>query len=390
MNLYGHSFNYIELIAFAILLVTFSYQLYYYLRYIRATIRLKRKIAKNKVQFHTPEVPIPVSVIICAKDEISNLRKYLTFVLEQDYPDFEVIVVNDGSGDETDDFLHELKKTYPRLRSTFVPAGATNMSTKKLALTLGIKAAKNNWLLFTDADCMPEDKTWIAKIARNFDPNTEFVLGYGAYFNKKGFINKLITYETLFNALQYMGFAISKKPYMGVGRNMAYRKDVFYRQKGFASTLHLRSGDDDLMVNHAANKHNTRVEVSHDSATWSEPKTSFKEWYYQKERHLSVSTYYTGISKLRLTIEPISRGLFYGSFVAAILFGNLVTLAGAALLFIVRFIIQHAVINSSAKHFNDRKHHLNILLFDILLPIINLFIMSFGRMGSKAKNNRWK
>ena len=390
MTLYGFDFKLIELIVFAILFASFIYQIYYYLRYTQAVIRLKKRINKNKVTFHKPASPIPVSVIICAKDEISNLRRYLTFVLEQDYPDFEVIVVNDGSGDDTDDLLQELKKTYPKLRTTFVPAGATNMSTKKLALTLGIKAAKNDWLLFTDADCMPEDKSWISKMAQNFNPEIEFVLGYGAYFNKKGFINKLITYDTLFNALQYLGFAIAHKPYMGVGRNMAYRKDVFYRQKGFASTLHLRSGDDDLMVNHAATKRNTQIEISADSVTWSEPEKNFKDWYYQKERHLSVSTFYSGISKFRITIEPISRALFYISFIATLIFGNLITIATAGLLFIIRFIIQSTIINASAKHFGDRKYFFNIFTFDILLPLITLFIMTFGRVGSKAKNIQWK
>lgn len=390
MNLYGFDFNYIELIAFAALFITFTYQLYYYLRYMRAVIRTKRKITKGKIEFHSPNTPIPVSVIICAKDEISNLRKYLAFVLEQDYPTYEVIVVNDGSGDETDDYLSELKKSYPHLRTTFVPAGATNTSTKKLALTLGIKAAKYDWLLLTDADCMPEDKTWISKMSRNFDPKIEFVLGYGAYFNKKSFINRLITYDTLFNALQYMGFAIAKKPYMGVGRNMAYHKDVFYRQKGFASNLHLRSGDDDLMVNQAANKHNTRVEVSNDSITWSEPKTSFKDWYFQKERHLSVSTFYTGVSKMRLIIEPMSRAVFYASFIAMLIFGNLISIVLAVLLFACRFSVQYHVLNASAKHFGERKHFMGIMLFDILLPIISLFIMTFGRMGSKAKDIHWK
>lgn len=388
MSFYGFNFSTIELILFALLITAFIYQLYFYLRYIRAVLRQRKQILKNKIVFQNSQPP--VSVIICAKDELSNLRKFLPFVLAQEYPDYEVIVVNDGSGDATEDLLSELKKTYPHLRTTFVPAGATNLSTKKLALTLGIKAAKNDWLLFTDADCMPEDKHWIARMARNFNPGIEFVLGYGAYFNKEGFVNRLITYDTLFNALQFMGFAIAHKPYMGVGRNMAYRKEVFYRQKGFASTLHLRSGDDDLMVNHAANGFNTRVEIAPDSITWSEPNKHISDWYYQKERHLSVSSFYTGISKFRLSIEPIFRGLFYLSFILVLILGNIISMIAAGVLFLTRYIIQLIIINSSAKHFADRKYYLSIPLFDVFLPLLNLFIMTFGRMGSKAKNIHWK
>ena len=227
-------------------------------------------------------------------------------------------------------------------------------------------------------------------MARNFIPGIEFVLGYGAYFQKKGFLNRLISYDTLFSALQYMGFAMAHKPYMGVGRNMAYRKEVFYRQKGFASTLHLRSGDDDLMVNHAANGFNTRVEVSPDSVTWSEPKMRFRDWYYQKERHLSVSSFYTALSKFRLLLEPVSRGLFYLLFILTLIFGNILTLGVTVFLLIVRLAIQIIIMSSSAKHFGQRKFVLSLPFFDIFLPLVQLFIMTFGRMGSKAKNIQWK
>ncbi|MDO9154778.1 MAG: glycosyltransferase [Paludibacter sp.] len=343
---------------------------------------------RNKVNFLSQQPP--VSVIICAKDEVDNLRKFLPFFLTQEYPDYEVIVVNDGSTDDTEILLNELKKTYPNLRSTFVPVGATNLSTKKLALTLGIKAAKNDILLFTDADCMPEDKLWIARMARNFTPGIDFVLGYGAYLHQKGWVNKLITYDTLFIALQYLGFAFTGKPYMGVGRNMAYRKEVFFKQKGYASSLHLRSGDDDLMVNQAANRYNTKIEIAPDSVTWSEPKLKFKNWYYQKERHLSVSSYYSESSKFRLAIEPVTRGFFYLSLILSIVIGNLITIIASLAFFIARYVLQMVIVNKSSKHFGERRYFFLLLIFDILLPVFNLYILSFGRMGSKAKNIRWK
>ncbi len=388
MNFYGFEFTVFELVLLGIFLLTFFYQLYFYLRYLRGVLRLKSKTKKNKVNFLTQQPP--VSVIICAKDEADNLRKYLPFFLTQDYPDYEVIVVNDGSVDETEILLNDMKLNYPNLRTTFVPVGATNLSTKKLALTLGVKAAKNDILLFTDADCMPEDKCWIDRMTRNFTPGVEFVLGYGAYMNQKGFINKLITYDTLFIALQFLGFAHAGKPYMGVGRNMAYRKELFFKLKGYASSLHLRSGDDDLIVNQAANKFNTKIEIAPDSLTWSEPKKNFSNWFFQKERHLSVSSHYSEASKFRLAIEPITRGLFYLSFVLSIVFGNLITIIASVVILLVRYTFQLLIINKSSKHFGERKYFFTLLMFDILLPLINLYILSFGRMGSKAKNIKWK
>ncbi|HJV77225.1 MAG TPA: glycosyltransferase, partial [Paludibacter sp.] len=325
------------------------------------------------------------SVIICAKDESDNLRKFLPFVLQQDYPNFEVIVINDGSTDESGTLLNDLSVEYPNLRTTFVPVGANNLSTKKLGLTLGIKAAKNDLLLFTDADCMPEDKFWIARMARNFNPETEFVLGYGAYFNKKGFLNRLITYDTLFIALQYLGMAAAHKPYMGVGRNMAYRKETFFAQKGFASTLHLSSGDDDLMVNKASTSENTRIEISPDSITWSEPNQTYKGWFYQKKRHLSVSAYYKSSSKFRLSLEPMTRGLFYLAFIAALVFGGLIVQIATGVLFLARLIVQLCVINGSSKHFGERKYILTLPIFDIYLPLVSLYILTIGKTTSRRK-----
>jgi len=383
MDIYGFSFSVLELIFFGVLLVAFGYQVYFYIRYLNGVLRYRSKVNNNKISFQAEQQP--VSVIICAKDEADNLRKFLPFVLKQDYPDYEVIVINDGSTDETHDLLKDLSEIYPNLRTTFVPVGANNLSTKKLGLTLGIKAAKNDLLLFTDADCMPEDSKWIARMARNFSSETDFVLGYGAYFNKKSFVNRLITYDTLFIALQYMGMAIAHKPYMGVGRNLAYRKETFFAQKGFASTLHLSAGDDDLIVNKASTPSNTRIEIAPDSITWSEPNRTFKGWFFQKERHLSVSSYYKSASKFRLFLEPLTRGLFYLSLILALVFGNVITQIAAAVLFVARLAVQLLIINRSSNHFGERKYILTLPVFDIFLPLVNLYILIFGRKVS----HRW-
>ena len=388
IELYYFTFSLIELIAFGILSVAFIYQLYFYLRYLNGVLRLRSNINKNKISFLTEQPP--VSVIICAKDEADNLRRYLPFILQQDYPDFEVIVINDGSTDETESLLNNLCVEYQNLRTTFVPVGARNRSTKKLGLTLGIKAAKNDLLLFTDADCMPDDNMWIRRMARNFTPQTDFILGYGAYLHKKGFLNRLITFDTLFIALQYMGMAISGKPYMGVGRNLAYRKETFYAHKGFAATLNLISGDDDLFVNQSGNSKNTKVEISPDSITWSEPNTTFSGWFYQKERHLSVSSYYKFSSKFRLSLEPLTRGLFYAAMIFSFVVGNLITVIATALLMLIRLILQLIIINKSAKHFSERKYIFLLPVFDVFLPLVNLYILTIGRITSKGKSVRWK
>lgn len=372
----------------AVLLLAFGYQFYFYLRYLYGVKRWNKRQVQGKLKF-SQELQ-PLSVIICARDEEKNLEEFLPSILEQDYPEFEVIVVNDASMDDTDILLERFQKKYPHLRKTFVPDGTSNLSTKKLAVTLGVKAAKYDWLVFTDADCMVESKHWLRNMSRNFIPGTEIVLGYGAYETKKSFLNRMITYDTLLIAMQYLGFALQGKTYMGVGRNMAYRKDFFFNNKGFSSQLHLKSGDDDLLINKGAKPGNVRVEVAPDSVTTSIPEKSLRSWINQKERHLSVSVYYKMSSKWKLAREPLFRAFFYVSFILMLILGNWLELAIASLIFVLRFVFQAIVINSTAKLFGKRRYYLSILIFDIWLPALTAWLMLYGKMGRKSKNIRWK
>jgi glycosyltransferase involved in cell wall biosynthesis len=369
---------------FSALLVMFGIQLYYYCYHYASILKYRKKQRKGIVPF-VSQLP-PVSVIICAKNESDNLRRYLPSILEQDYPCFEVIVVNDGSTDETADLLQEMSGRYPNLYRTFVPDTANIRSTKKLGLTLGIKAAKFDVLLFTDADCKPAGKNWIAEMARNFTQGTEFVLGYGAYMHEKGFMSRLISYDTLFIGIQSLGYALTGHPYMGVGRNMGYRKETFIRLKGFARSLNIQSGDDDLFVNGNANEYNTRVEISADSVTWSIPKATFKAWYRQKERHLSTSAFYTANSLMRIGTEVLSRALFYLLTCAIVILSPWVAGIAAGVILLIRFGVQCLVINKISKQLDERRFVTSLLLFDILLPVMNLYIKIF----SKKTIYKWK
>lgn len=374
-------------VIIGVFIFSFAVQVFYYLYFYSSVLGLKRKIIKSDVPFlsNSPSV----SVIICARNESENLALFLPSVLQQSYPDFEVIVVNDGSSDESKTVLSELAQQYPHLYHTYVPQEAQVMSSKKLALTVGIKAAKNDLLLFTDADCRPVSEYWIKNMVRNFTPQKDFVLGYGGYEQKKGFLSHLISFDTFFIALQYMGFALKGHPYMAVGRNMAYRKHVFFDMKGFASMLHLQSGDDDLFVNKAAKSTNTRVEINPDSITISTIKESFKDWYIQKERHLSTASYYRTGSKNLIGVEVLTRGLFYACLIAIFILAPLFVSIIALAFFLVRYVIQALVINLSAKHFKERRFYLSILVFDILLPLLSLEVMMGNKLRRTAKY-KWK
>ena len=254
----------------------------------------------------------PVSVIICAKNEAQNLKSFLPSVLEQDHPVFEVILINDASIDDTLEVMEEFQEIDPRIRIVDVKNIEAFWANKKYALTLGIKRAKNSHLLFTDADCAPQSRSWISEMCKNFQEEKVIVLGYGGYFkNKSSFLNKLIRFETLLTAIQYFSYAKMGSPYMGVGRNLAYTSELFYEQSGFASHLHLRSGDDDLFVNEAATGANTAICDHADAITRSVPKKSFKAWVKQKRRHVSTAKAYKKKHKLLLGFFYFSQVMFW-------------------------------------------------------------------------------
>ena len=376
-------FTLTEIVLLSALTLSFLHQFYFYTRYMGGCLRNRKREKKEKHPLN-PQTP-GVSVIICAHNEADNLQNYLTHILEQDYPLFEVIVINDGSVDDTPHILEHYSRLYPHLRITFVPTGARIISSKKLGLTLGVKAAKYDYLLFTDADCTPAGKNWIREIMMRYDENTDLVLAYGAYFKEKTLLNRLIQYDTFFHALQFLGMAEAGKPYMGVGRNLSYKKELFITHNGFSNTLHLCSGDDDLFVNKVANKHNTRIVATPESITYSIPKTTWSDWLHQKRRHLHVSPYYNTKSKLLIGLEPLTRGAFYLLLILSLCLGGLYAALIALALWLLRYTFQLIIINLSAKRLKQKQFGLGILFFDILLPLLNLHILFWGRNKKKNK-----
>ena len=356
------------------ILAAFVVQVYYYLHYFSAIIAENRKRKRNNFSAHNSPTP-PVSVIICARNEEDNLREFLPKVLEQDYPNFEVIVVNDASEDNTSQVLDDFAKLYPHLYVTNMPNDINIISRKKLAVTVGVMAAKNELLLMTDADCYPASKDWIRSMVSNVTDGIEFVVGYGDYITERSIVNRLITYDTLFIAMQYMGFALRGKPYMAVGRNFLYRKSTFYKYKGFAGHLHIVSGDDDLLINKAGNATNTAVATRAESKTMSIAEPTMAKWLLQKSRHLTSSSLYTKSSRRRIGTEVASRALFYLLVVCGLVYADLYVSAFVLSLFVLRFAMQAVVINKTAKRLQSRRYSISILIFDIVLPVISLWLM---------------
>ena len=268
------------------------------------------KFAFAKEQKITPK-RIPISVIVCAKNEEENAINFIPLLAEQNYTDFEIVLIDDASSDTTLDIFEGFEKQYPNVRLVKVQNNEAFWGNKKYALTLGIKAAKKEYLLFTDADCYPTSKDWITAMSSQFTMQKTIVLGYGKYEKiPNSFLNKIIRFETLLTAIQYFSWAKIGHPYMGVGRNLAYKKEEFFKVNGFIEHMQIRSGDDDLFINQVANAKNATIAYTSESVTLSKPKTTYKDWLIQKRRHIATANYYKPFDKLQLGIFYCSQLLF--------------------------------------------------------------------------------
>lgn len=376
MNLASFTTISFGLIVFFALIIGLSIQLWYYIHFFSKLAFYK----KTELPAHTP----PASIVICARNEYNNLVNFLPTIFEQDYPEFEVVVVNDCSTDNTADLLKELSEKYQNLKIVTINESKNHRHGKKVALMMGIKGALNEYLLLTDADCKPNSKDWLRNMIQHFNTKTEIVLGYGAYEKQKGLLNKIIRFDTFMIALQYLSFALAGKTYMGIGRNLAYTRSLFFQIKGFASHYHIESGDDDLFVNEAATKHNSKIEVSIGSHTVSLPKKTFKEWFRQKNRHMSTYPHYNAASRLRLGVLTFSQYLFFGCFIIllALQFEPIAVIS----LFVLRLSIQIIIFKNSMHLLSEK----DLLLFSPLIELALLIIYPIMTISDIfIKKNKW-
>jgi len=365
----------LSILAFC-LLVQLYYVLFVHLKLATATIEALPFIGRK-----------PLSVIVCARNEIVNLREYLPSLMAQHYPEFEVVVVNDRSWDGTEEFLEQMEKKYSNLKVVKILDNDKFIAGKKFAVTMGIKAAKHEWLVFTDADCTPASDQWLMDMQQPEDENTEIVLGYSPYIKRRGLLNALIRFETFFTAVNYLSFAFNGMPYMGVGRNMAYKKALFFKNKGFAAHMHIPSGDDDLFVNAHANRSNTAIRIHPDSHVWSEPNRTWVGYLKQKKRHFGAGKMYKAKHKFILSLQIIFQFLFYGFFIASMFLSREAQYVAGGIL-LLSIIIKSFIYPKLLKRLNYGDLRWWFPILDILLFLfltLNGFLAMFGK-----KKVNWK
>lgn len=338
----------------------------------------------DKKSTNQKSVALPISVIVCAKNEAQNLKEFLPSIIEQDYPNFEIVLINDASSDDTLEIMEGFQKLNQHIKIINVENIEAFWGNKKYALTLGIKGAKHEQLLFTDADCKPVSRNWITEMSKKFSVDKTIILGYGKYRKENKLVNLLVRFETLLTAVQYFSYAKMGAPYMAVGRNLAYKKSEFFNVKGFINHIHIKSGDDDLFIQDAANKKNTTICTSSDSFTVSEPPKSFKEWFRQKRRHISTANHYKYRHQFFLGLFFFSKVFFYLLAVILFFFYPWKIILAIVLTY---FLIQFLVIGFSARKLKEGQisYLLPFLEIGLIIFQLSIFITNLA-----SKPNHWK
>lgn len=326
-----------------------------------------------------------MSVIICARNEAANLENNLHRILNQNYRSFEVIVVDDNSYDTTHNILlkyHIENTNLCSLKVVDKPDG----SGKKFALSKGIEAANNDVLLLTDADCIPDSPNWISDMVQPLNDSVKIVLGYAPYFEAKGFLNKLVQYETTLTAMQYLSFALIGKPYMGVGRNLLYSKSLYQKARGFEKHHHLLSGDDDLFVNEIATSENVGIVLKKSSFVYSAPKKSWKAFYRQKARHLTTGKHYKLKHKILLGLYSLSHFLHYATGLVLIIL-DFSTIFAVGIIYLMRISVVLLLCRPILKKFDQQSL---LKWYPILDAFFVLYYLVFSPNLMSGNTDQWK
>lgn len=343
-------------------------------------------IYRYKLPSEFPTEKPGVSVIVCAKNEYENLLKLIPALLQQNYPDFEIILVDDKSTDETYDYAIELEQQEKKFKLLRIDNTPDHIHNKKYAITLGVKAAKNDLILLTDADCLPAGEYWMDEMSKGFsDDKKQFVLGYSQYRDEKTILSTFINYETLLTGIHYIGLGLLGNPYMGVGRNLAYRKSVFLKNNGFGRFQGIVGGDDDLIVNQHARRRNTSFVLSDQAMVYSMPKTSIKDFLLQKTRHLSVGRHYRKADRMLLGLLITSKFTFWISFFTAIMAVNQTILIGGS--FLLAMVSLLTSISALKKKTGDNS---GIWMFPLLEILYLFYYITTGLKVLFTKKIKWK
>ncbi len=378
------SYNSLSFIILIIFLICLIIQLFYHWG-VFSKVAFYKKNARPKLD----EELEPVSVVLCARDAYEYLVELIPTLLKQDYPDFEIVVVNDCSDDETEEYLKDLERKEPKVKPVQLKQHLNFFNGKKFPLSMGIKSAKNDLIVFTDCNCMPVNDQWLRSVVNCYNKRTEIVIGYSPYVQKKSTLNRIMRFDALQNGLLFLSAALNHHPYMGVGKNLSYRKELFYRNNGFISHYTTTVGEDDLFICQVATKKNTEVLIDAENAILTTPTSSFKLWMRQKSSRYSTVSKYNTRARLSLSLFYISQFLFYASFIALLCLtpafcitnGSALYIPILAFLFLLRFGTQLFIYSKASKRLGEKGLLPGLLIYDFIFAFLTPWLRLLGRMN---------
>lgn len=355
-------------------------------------IRFSRLAFYKKVTPPKPDEALePVSVVVCARDAYEHLTELVPLLLSQDYPQFEVVIVNDCSDDETEEYLKDLERREPRIKPVQLRQHLNFFNGKKFPLSMGIKSATYDLLVLTDADCRPTSDQWLRSVVNRYDRGTEVVIGYSRYQHTNGLLNLLMRFDALQNGIMYLSAALAKKPYMGVGKNLSYRQRLFFRNKGFISHYNMAAGDDDLFINQAATKKNTKVQIDAKNTVEVFPTTSPSVWMRERCRRYSTIKMYRRGTRSLMALHYWSQLLFYASFIALFILPPAFSIntdlhyaayyfPSLAVLFLLRYATQMIIYCGASKRLGERGLLPGLILWDFVFALLTPIFRIMGRL----------
>jgi cellulose synthase/poly-beta-1,6-N-acetylglucosamine synthase-like glycosyltransferase len=356
----------------------FIFLIYYWLIFSRLAFFKEKPPGKQRLP--------SVSIVIAAKNEYLNLKENLPFILTQDYPNYEVIVVDDHSQDDTHELLADFKLIYSRLKVLTLSDSLTFFEGKKFPLSIGIKETKKEVLLLTDADCKPVSNDWITHMVSQYDEKTELVLGYGKFYRRKwSFLSMLIRFDTLHAGIQYFSAALSGFPYMGVGRNLSYKRELFIRNDGFTSHYEVISGDDDIFVSQNARRKNCRICIRPQSFVYSRGKSKIRTWWHQKKRHYTTGSHYRFGTKFYLGLYHLNIFFFPALAISLLLLKYNILISGSLIL--MKVASQWIIFGKATGKLKETKLLLISPILEIVFAIVNPLIHISNMIN---KPGRWK
>ena len=378
------SYNSLSFIILILFGICFIIQLFYHWGVFSKVAFYKRN-ARPKLN----EELEPVSVVLCARDAYEYLVDLIPALLNQDYPDFEIVVVNDCSDDETEEYLKDLERKESRVKPVQLKQHLNFFNGKKFPLSMGIKSAKNDLIVFTDCNCMPVNDQWLRSVVNRYNTRTEIVIGYSPYVQKKSLLNRIMRFDALQNGLLYLSAALNHHPYMGIGKNLSYRKELFYRNNGFISHYTTTVGEDDLFISQVATKKNTEVLIDAENAILTTPTSNFKLWMRQKSCRYSTVSKYSTRARFSLSLFYLSQSLFYLSFIALLCLPPAFNIANGAafyipflvIVFLLRYGTQFIIYHNASKRLDEKGLLPGLIVYDFMFAFLTPWLRLMGRMN---------